>query len=939
MQKRRGRKNSSTRKKTFIPQRLSLYLNFVPGVLLVSISLIILLGWFFESELIIKVHPSFSALNPLTACLFFVWGVSMVADYYSKKKLALFLSSFVLVVALSRIILDVLYGIRIDHILFLHLGDPVMIYSSGVSYVTAIGFIFFGLGGVVSTFGKKIFSLIFYSCTTALGFLGVLLYILPQSFLAGIQLFSSLALHTSLLLFIFGLVLVLGEIKSLLALGKNNTKFSVLVLTFVSFILFTLVLSLWGISLEYKDSELSRQFELNALNLETRILSEMSIYNSLLTGGVALFNGSDDVNRDEWNKYISTFHLENDFPGIQGIGYSIFIEPEELESHIESVRQEGFENYSVRPDGERDVYSSIIYLEPFADRNLAAFGYDMYSQETRRAAMDLAIQSGTPAMSGKVVLVQEIDEDVQAGFLVYVPVYKKGVDINAPNKTREDVQGFVYAVYRAGDLMNEIVLKDISGVDFILFDDGAIQENNKMFVSTESMSKDVPFSKTTVLNINEREWALYMQPAPGSYVNQTVELLPWVVTIGGGAFSVVLLALIFALLSSRNRAIAYAEKITLDIRKSRDALAEQYAKDDAIIASISDGLIVVDTKGSIVLVNKAFERILGWRQEDVLNKKFVDIVHLVNEKNRAIPKSRRPITKILHNKKELSIKIASNYYYKSYSGKHIPVTIELSPIFKEDDFLGVVLTFRDISSEKLVDKAKTEFVSLASHQLKAPLTAIAWTVESLLDAKISKKVKEQVLSIDEITNRMKKLVTALLNTSRIDLGSFKIENEIVDLKKLSRIVLSELQPLIQEKGIIVSTKIASSVKEIKADPNLMKVIIQNLLSNAVKYSGEGSKIAYTISKVRKKIRFTVEDQGMGISEEDQKRLFQKLFRGANAVKSSNEGTGLGLYIVKSILDEAGGKIWFESKEGKGTTFYVELPEKGMKPRDGTRTLS
>ena len=194
----------------------------------------------------------------------------------------------------------------------------------------------------------------------------------------------------------------------------------------------------------------------DAITLKVR--ERLTAYAVLLQGGQGLFAASDSVERDEWRRYVGTLQAEEIVPGFEGIGYAALIAPAGLADHIAAVRREGFAGYTVKPASARDVYSSIIYLGPFAGRNLRAFGYDMFSEPVRRAAMEQARDTGRAALSGKVTLVQEGDGDApQTGALMYVPVYRNDFPRGTVEERRAALAGWVYSPYRMRDLMSGIV--------------------------------------------------------------------------------------------------------------------------------------------------------------------------------------------------------------------------------------------------------------------------------------------------------------------------------------------------------------------------------------------------------------------------------------------------------------------------------------------------
>ncbi len=188
-----------------------------------------------------------------------------------------------------------------------------------------------------------------------------------------------------------------------------------------------------------------REFDFISSEIQLNIADRLAASAQVLFSGAALFNSSDTVTREEWRIFIEQLRIEEQLPGIQGVGFAIMIPPEQLDQHIQQIRDEGFPEYTVRPEGDREAYSSIIYLEPFTGRNLRAFGYDMFSEPVRRAAMEQARDENTAVLSGKVVLVQETNEDVQAGTLMYVPIYRKGLPIETVEQRRAAILGWVYS--------------------------------------------------------------------------------------------------------------------------------------------------------------------------------------------------------------------------------------------------------------------------------------------------------------------------------------------------------------------------------------------------------------------------------------------------------------------------------------------------------------
>ncbi len=250
----------------------------------------------------------------------------------------------------------------------------------------------------------------------------------------------------------------------------------------------------------------------------------------------------------------------------------------------------------------------------------------------------------------------------------------------------------------------------------------------------------------------------------------------------------------------------------------------------------------------------------------------------------------------------------------------------------------------DVTKEHAVDQAKTEFVSLASHQLRTPLSAINWYTEMLLAGDAGAITDDQKNYLEEIyhgNQRMVDLVNALLNVSRMELGTFIVEPEPTNIIQLAQDVVKEQNPQITQRKIQLTVKFAKDIPVMQVDPKLLRMVFQNLLSNSVKYTPEGGAVTMSIQRDDKDnaVAITVADTGYGIPKEQHDKIFSKLFRADNVREQDTDGTGLGLYIVKSIVEQSNGKIWFESEKDKGTTFHVTLPLAGMKKKSGTKAMT
>ncbi|MBI5412143.1 HAMP domain-containing protein [Candidatus Peregrinibacteria bacterium] len=367
-------------------------------------------------------------------------------------------------------------------------------------------------------------------------------------------------------------------------------------------------------------------------------------------------------------------------------------------------------------------------------------------------------------------------------------------------------------------------------------------------------------------------------------------------------------------------------------------IQQEKAKDEAILKSIGEGIIVTDNQGNIVLSNRVAQEILGWGGQVFSGKPLSSAMTLQDENGVPIPRDKDLFQLVLARLQSVS----GTYYYSLPDRPLFPLIVLASPVILNRKMTGVTMVFRDVTKEKEVERMKNEFVSLVSHQLRTPLSAMKWFSEILLAGDVGHLNSEQnefIGNIAQLNERMIDLVNALLNISRIDSGRIIIDPVPTNLPQLIQEVLTSLQKKIAMKHLQLTVRIKESLPLIKIDPKLIREVYSNLLSNAVKYTPNGGEISVFISEKEGSIVSQVTDTGYGIPPQEQRKIFQKFYRGSNVVSVETDGNGLGLYLVKSIVESSGGAIWFKSKLGEGSSFWFSLPKKGSKSKKGDVSLS
>lgn len=363
-------------------------------------------------------------------------------------------------------------------------------------------------------------------------------------------------------------------------------------------------------------------------------------------------------------------------------------------------------------------------------------------------------------------------------------------------------------------------------------------------------------------------------------------------------------------------------------REISEEKIREYKQNKVILESIGEGVAVADRNGRLSFLNGASKEIVGIEADGTKIETWTDLYGLFEEDTKTkLSTSRIPLVRALRGESvdNFNIFLCNKAVPK---GKYIRVNAR--PIKNQaGEVIGGVAVFSDITREKEIDRAKTEFISIASHQLKTPLTAISWIIERLTSGKVgkfTKKQKDYLADVYDSNKRMVKLVDDLLSVSRLEEGKIKIEPKPLQLEDVIKKIIEAHKFLgAKRRCQIIFEKPKEKLPLVSLDEFLLRQIAGNILTNAMRYSKDGCRVEIKLEKKGNNLLLTISDQGIGIPEDKQHRVFEKFFRADNAQKLHPDGTGLGLYITKMIVGLLGGKIWFESEEGRGTVFYVELP--------------
>ncbi len=345
-------------------------------------------------------------------------------------------------------------------------------------------------------------------------------------------------------------------------------------------------------------------------NIETinKINNRMETYANALQSGTALLNSVEKIDRKKWNIYFSSLEMAEHYRGFQGIGFSKVISSNQLSAHIAQMHREGFLDYEIKPSGKREEYHSIIYLEPLDERNKRAIGYDMFTNPIRQNAMIRARETGEVTLSGKVTLIQEKDSNIQAGFLMYVPFYHTSEALLTQEQKKKYFEGFVYAPFRAHDLMREIFANQNPNIAVKLYDGGSVNENNLLYISDNFTKNKSFFTAAIPVQMYGRTWTVVFQTLPS--FKATIDSDNYrLIILAGLPISLLLLLTGLSFSRTAEQARMMARKMTSEIRALNNEL-------ETIIDTAPNPIILHTQDGTIVKINKAWKDSCGYSLEE-----------------------------------------------------------------------------------------------------------------------------------------------------------------------------------------------------------------------------------------------------------------------------------------------------------------------------------
>jgi PAS domain S-box-containing protein len=696
------------------------------------------------------------------------------------------------------------------------------------------------------------------------------------------------------------------------------------------------------------ENELEATFTYRARDLTTVLVRRMAVYEQVLQGARGFLRGSVDVSQQDFADYYAILRLNERFPGIEALGIAAIVPAAKLDAHVAAMRAAGFAEYEIKPEGPRDPYTSVTHIQPFGGRNLRAFGYDMFSEPARRAAMEAARDTGAAAATGRVTLVQEGAGKEQPGFLMYVPVYRPGQPRATVEERRAAIVGWVYAPFRMSDLMRGLGGEHASDLDVEIYDGQQQVESALLYRSPGARAPGARamFAHTDTIEAAGRPWLLSIRSAPR--FEATLNKRPTAAIAATGVGLGLLLSLVVWLLATeRWRALQLASSMTLELRESRDRIDAERQRIRLILQNAYDAFLAVGPDGRVTDWNAQAAKLFGWSEGEALGREAVELITTPEWRERW-----RGHFKAFTARGECALLAGpTEIELADRHGNALPVEIAVSALPSAGGF-GAIAFVRDIRprreaeereqqrQQRLVEartalqrsqklEAVGQLTGGVAHDFNNILHIISANVQLMM--RNEEGSRKRLLSILDAVERGKKLAAQLLAFARRQ----PLHPSVVNLAQL----IDRMDSLLHRAAgdaIQIRFEIPAQPWNTLVDPNQLENVLLNLVINARDAMNNQGSITIAVDKVHVEegdelaithiqpgdyVRIAVSDTGSGMPPEVIERAFEPFF----TTKPEGKGTGLGLSMAHGFVKQSGGHIRLASTPGEGTTVSIYLP--------------
>jgi signal transduction histidine kinase/CHASE1-domain containing sensor protein/ActR/RegA family two-component response regulator len=697
-----------------------------------------------------------------------------------------------------------------------------------------------------------------------------------------------------------------------------------------------------------------RRFDRAASRIEDGIAARFETHAALLRSAAALLAADPGASPAQFRAFAARLELREHHGGLQGLGYARRVRRANSAQLEAELQREGFAGLRIWPDLGREERTAIVWLEPLDRRNRAAIGYDMLTEPVRREAMERACDTASPALSGKVTLVQEIDEKKQAGFLLYVPVYRGGL---APAKTEERraaLIGWAYEAFRADDLFNALLGENADpSIDVAVYDG---PEEHPAHLLRDRAAPPGRLRTTMRMDIAGRQWTLAFAAVSGP---EGSGQLPAALTLLGG---IVISGILFLLSLREAQARRRAESALAELRESvedrgrfEDRLREE-GRVNSILRRLGISLAgELDPDRLAQLVAGEATALTGAELGAIFDphRRLLAAAGPQDFSRLSLRADSETAARTLLGHTVRFDDLGKDHPVFGEGGPQVCAYLAVPIISRTGDVLAGLFFCHPATGhfseqhERLVlglaaqasiafdnarllrdlrdaDRRKDEFLAVLGHELRNPLAPVVTALE--VAKRDPATAQRQLGVIDRQARHMVRIVDDLLDVSRISRGKIELKRQTLSVNDAVLRAAEAVAPLARarEQKFLVSTPKEPLL--IDADPVRLEQILGNLLTNAIKYTPVRGEVALSAEQRGTSLEITVRDSGIGIAPEAQAVLFQPFVQIAGAKDYATGGLGIGLALVKGLVELHGGTVAVASEgAGKGSLFTVRLP--------------
>ncbi|MBF0180189.1 MAG: CHASE domain-containing protein [Magnetococcales bacterium] len=694
--------------------------------------------------------------------------------------------------------------------------------------------------------------------------------------------------------------------------------------------------TLFGHHLAREDAvnALKVDFDVEARAIIHDIQRRMEAYRRILRGVHGLFDAAGQVDRTAFRRYVARQQLQENYPGIQGLGFMPMLAADRKEDVVRAVREEGFADFDVWPSGERTMHAPVLYLEPMEGGHLRAFGHDLLTEPVLRSALEQARDTGRSAASGKTTLDREDTGDNRTGFWVFFPIYRHDQPLASVEERRVALVGWAYAAFRMRDLMADILGAHPASFDLEIHDCACRTPEALLYDSDDSVAEGKPhtalFTVSRVIDIAKRPWTILVSSRKEFEAGLDGRRSRFI--LAGGLIATGLLTLVtWLLIHGERRARQLATRMT-------DRLREELVKNERLTDIMNDMeayIYIKDRQRRYVYANRLTLELFGCSAAALVGKKDEDFF-ATGDQARLREVDERVLTTGAPSVTEMVVTPLQAGEARVYLEAKRAIADEAGAIW------GLSGVSTDITAQKQAERmlesakrsaesasrAKSEFLAAMSHEIRTPMNVVLGMSDLLLEGSLDPEQRRLVEVMHRSGRALLGVINDVLDYSRLEAGRFSL----IDAPFSPTVLVHETALLMrmaaEAKGLALVEEVAAEAPErLMGDEGRLRQVLINLLGNAVKFTQTG-EIRLNLQPDPRHpdhLLFAVTDSGIGIAEEHLQRIFEHFTQADSGIGRRYGGTGLGLAIAHRLVELMGGALGVESQPGVGSRFHFSLP--------------